>query len=1218
MSPLSPTPASRNGDAFVLKSRRRSGFALVIALSLMGFMFLLILGLATMTQIELASTSNESDQNRARQNAYLGLMMAIGELKRIAGPDARVTARADILTGENGFDEDTMANPYWLGVWNSQLENWDTLNAAERASLAYWVVSGNENLNPTDADYLSPLASVGEDWVTIASASDEYEVPAVSVKMTDVVTDGVQSGGYAFWVTGDNSKALVSIADRNAASSDVDELNRSFQVSQRSAVEYVDGLDQFPVNDTSLPMVFDQSIRTPDWVSDGVSDIDSLRRARLHDLTTYSKGLLVDVKDGALKRDLTKAFEVDAAFSAMFSESVIGDDSAADPLTAEPYFFVNDPLIKSGGPNWGILRDYYQHYRPSSNGRDSNETIHLSAKEMNSEGREVDKYTPHRATHGYKPTSPRNSSLMPYESEYDPVSPGAGLDLYQESSWALPVISQIRISHALSTRTKNGHVVPALRLMPVISLYNPYNSKLRAPNLGMVWTLNPKITLTFPLTDEETGAITNESVAFYQAEVYQEDNRGRYSSRFKEENFQPGDTVHFAFIGNDEAVDRKKEEDGKIKDNNESNQLSQKWPAVGSIEFVLNNKDEDGNVKEFGGPPIANETGAISIEEAEEELSPGVLADYGVGAHPQWGLSREERDILDRALAQDAPTSISIDYEEFGELFFFFNAFNNDQVIQKIQDLWAPGSGDQPSSFASAYSSFTAATYQDSFETIAVALRTSDPLNGASPTDSIRNLIDANIRAIHSKIDWDGESGRSEYISLYYTGALGGNQAEPETFTDSNDRQLGFWGNSISSAEGQTNVILFERPRQPLLSLGQLQHANMSRYHFDPTYMVGNSYASLRIPLDDTRVEGFGDATGLKHFDFSYLVNERLWDGFFFSSLDIPAGETDREDIQALLASGGLGLDDVVKNPRMEFIPSSKTDGERYAEFVEVSEDEEERALTGYSTAAEMWVNGAFNVNSTSVEAWKAILASVSELRVPIYDPTGSSSIVTEKDALVSRFSRPYNRGYQREEEDSVSEFWKGYRRLNEEEIGWLAEAIVKQVKDRGPFLSLASFVNRKLENSELGKKGALQAALDSGVDGSNATNELTGLVEGEEVETFSQMTNLLSGNLSETDRTNMGFPGFVLQGDILQQIGPQLTVRSDTFTIRAYGQAVDPLTQQVVGRAWCEAKIQRIPEPDASSGADTTSMRELVKPSSDFGRKFKIVSFSWLSEDDI
>lgn len=51
-------------------------------------------------------------------------------------------------------------------------------------------------------------------------------------------------------------------------------------------------------------------------------------------------------------------------------------------------------------------------------------------------------------------------------------------------------------------------------------------------------------------------------------------------------------------------------------------------------------------------------------------------------------------------------------------------------------------------------------------------------------------------------------------------------------------------------------------------------------------------------------------------------------------------------------------------------------------------------------------------------------------------------------------------------------------------------------------------------------------------------------------------------------------------QGDLLQALGSQLSARSDTFVIRAYGESTDPISGEVVASARCEAVVQRIAEP--------------------------------------
>ena len=66
---------------------------------------------------------------------------------------------------------------------------------------------------------------------------------------------------------------------------------------------------------------------------------------------------------------------------------------------------------------------------------------------------------------------------------------------------------------------------------------------------------------------------------------------------------------------------------------------------------------------------------------------------------------------------------------------------------------------------------------------------------------------------------------------------------------------------------------------------------------------------------------------------------------------------------------------------------------------------------------------------------------------------------------------------------------------------------------------------------------------------------------------------------------------------------------------IRTYGE-VKNADGEVTARAWCEAVVQRTPEPVApdSEGLDP----DLSQPAGAFGRCFKVVSFRWLSGAEV
>ena len=100
------------------------------------------------------------------------------------------------------------------------------------------------------------------------------------------------------------------------------------------------------------------------------------------------------------------------------------------------------------------------------------------------------------------------------------------------------------------------------------------------------------------------------------------------------------------------------------------------------------------------------------------------------------------------------------------------------------------------------------------------------------------------------------------------------------------------------------------------------------------------------------------------------------------------------------------------------------------------------------TNASDLILDGSFNVNSTSVDAWIAQLSSLRGISVP----NGPTSI---NSTPVVRFLE--------EPLASDDNNWNELRSLSDTEIASLAKNIVKQVKLRGPFLSFSDFVNRRL-----------------------------------------------------------------------------------------------------------------------------------------------------------
>lgn len=69
-------------------------------------------GLLSLSRISLRSTNPANSMSTARANARMAMMLALGDLQNYAGPDQRVTALADLVTGAS--------NPLYTGVWDSR------------------------------------------------------------------------------------------------------------------------------------------------------------------------------------------------------------------------------------------------------------------------------------------------------------------------------------------------------------------------------------------------------------------------------------------------------------------------------------------------------------------------------------------------------------------------------------------------------------------------------------------------------------------------------------------------------------------------------------------------------------------------------------------------------------------------------------------------------------------------------------------------------------------------------------------------------------------------------------------------------------------------------------------------------------------------------------------------------------------------------------------
>ncbi len=289
---------------------RRSGFALIVSLSLMSMVLLLILSMISLTKVEIESSRIYRDGDRARENAMLGLYIAVACLQESIGPDQRFTA-SSALTGE-------ASQGHITGVW------------MEDATDAYtWLISGNTlegplAVAPSDLSAPDTAANTDEiflvDYGSVATAAERIKLPKQALSADE------PSGHYAYWVGDEGVKVSMAINDETDLL-DYDNTRQEDKLSNPPGdghdwadAEYREELRQMapslPSFWKTLGMDFANLVGAQklDLISSlsmsallpGSLDTDAWKE-HFHALTPLSRAVLIDhtAEDGALRRDLS-------------------------------------------------------------------------------------------------------------------------------------------------------------------------------------------------------------------------------------------------------------------------------------------------------------------------------------------------------------------------------------------------------------------------------------------------------------------------------------------------------------------------------------------------------------------------------------------------------------------------------------------------------------------------------------------------------------------------------------------------------------------------------------------------------------------------------------------------------------------------------------------------------------------------------------------------
>jgi hypothetical protein len=1217
----------------IIQNQNRPGFTLIITISLLVLITLIGVGILSLSAVTLRSSSRQDDMMEARSNARMALMIAIGELQKEMGPDMRVSAEAAIFD-QNAKTEkiEGVSQPHWLasyeswGGWlndsytnpssGSTLKIQDTYTPKREPMFRKWLLSMpqgmTENVNAPNSlsgwDDSNSVILVGEGSLgETAQSSPEKITRAYLNKVGD-------TGRQAWWISPENHKARIDKAKKPRALSAA-----AWEVAQSATTEVgvgvIPGLDPLDAN-TSLS---NKLITRPSLSPAGIDD--EIVQKHFFDLTASSRGVLASVRTGHLKKDLSLLFEkgkssLPAPY--LYSPGDVREPSIR-PMSSD--LKANNPkLPERHFASWTRMRHFYRMYRQDSDAE-------ARTFPGGTEG------TPGMNWTGSKPWV--DSNVSTYSSSWD------GQDTYVH----FPILSHITYILSLKTeRLTSGANAGKFDLRyvasPVCVYWNPYNVELRVPDkklamrsyLAQVHTMDGLLSLNNTYT--KTDALR-----------FDDDYARMMSGSSQDIIFKPGEFRIFSPVGSSLVTGNKLD----MMPGFDPQSYGGLYSAVGAYTQAQNPKYQmrfsnrinswKFNFREGNTPasfvfmqywsPIGDNNG-------------GNYTIMGYNLHVDWFNTSQLFTPI------SAPTPWVFDGQILPVGYFQFalkGLHDHDYDTINWERDWRCRNWVQAPPFylgQGLYMSDDATIGNTQRMDAAYEMRFGSLLgSGKSVEDIIQHVGQSAIMGKEEIITAAPslELPTAPIGSLAGFGSMRIHPGWVDFAVLNPDWKRGAApapnnnasGNSLYRAESkvwayQSGVTgpgignSFLHPMIPRTGVYKFFNNSISMDMID----IVNADAGY-TPTD---TKAYSD-----YWDHVLLLNDALWDDYFVSSL---ADQT-RPGATAS-ASLNENIDKLVSGKELANARYLPYLGGRTADEVKSQLD----AKDGYlKAAAHLMVDGMFNVNSTSVDAWHALFAGIRERQVVYRDGSGTLKPVTipsGKRIALSRFNtansdKEGNDPLYGVSRDDGMQAWSGVRFIDDTQLRKLAEECVIQVKQRGPFLNFSEFINRRLSNDSLGIMGALQSAIDYD-DASPDSRSINYDFKSDRdfmLQASDLGTNAYSTPEAAVGSRFAGIPGYVIQSDLLQPIANTLSVRDDTFRIRAYGDKIDA-NGKTLARAWCEAVVQRLPEYSDSTNSPEIPTREMTQQGGftsidnsaltpinrRFGRKFQIESFRWLSSSEI
>lgn len=1214
----------------LFKNSRKAGFALVVTLALMILLTVIAVGLLSLSSISLRAAVQGEAANTARNNARMAMMVALGELQASLGPDQRVSATASSVIANP-------AQPRLTGAWESW--RWtpvanDKPNYSEKAAkFRRWLISTANDADAKNFDFATKQLPSGIDSVPLVGALMDSQNVSTEVTATKVPIsrNGKISGKYAWAVFDESVKAPIHLENTTPA------ITATVEAASRTAPNRVRADVVAPA---LTGLVSPKNIISLDTgvIPSGPGTVSEMRR-RFHDFTTSTVGLLSDTSKGGLKTDLTSLFE---------------DENATLPGIGPDYplYFTS----ADGVPTWPYLRDHYRKYKSLTSGNTGNPTYKpLATSDLAINNTGID------------PT-PKSERLLPVIAKCQIVFSMVAHHTHEQ---------YMKDYYDAKGGGYLKYAIPYLVYEPVFTLHNPYDVALKLDRMRIrVW--DPPIKFRFEKinkqpTPTESGVAPfrlggpgfNDPAAFYTLGQLQGGTEG-YLGTGQLVHMLPYARRAFTFILSDGDHAASGAElsllPGEVKVFSARVEDSWTWGMETSSanrpfnDFLADKSANLGNVDKrsldgigaFGVEAVPGwdtraglqtyhlsgayvREGAKNFYDFERSIPPApriipdalvmmrLTDDVRVVAKPEAPVDQSNQNLPFVIEVLAGKKTGNLDYrvenmnadEDLVRRFKF--TFSSDivkelfgdasltkiQRVFRIQDILQTPT-DNPG-------------LKTPFAILEVSARTTkDPLTDSKPWLFNNHLVDGaqqnhvNVGPSHQSYDIRFREMSNSFNSFP------GIEVDPDT-------ERGFFGADSSQAEGGSSFIIRAKvPVAPMASLGELISTNVVASSRLPRVVnpFGNARAHplLRTDRINRNLTGVGNI-----LDQSYLLNDVLWDSYYFSTVtDYQEGVfTESSDARNRLSvlNGIFNGTQPPLNSRITCIQgASQTVVQQIDGF---SAKERAKKLANY-----IGVSGAFNLNSTSVDAWQAVLFSLRDRTVTGWKNTNQANL---DRTPFPRATLPVAGAAEGMADPSSvignNVRWAGYRSLDDAKIKRLAEEIVKEitsrsVQDKAPALTVGEFVNRRLASDDSGdlQSGILQAAIDA--SGVNAINQT---MDSRVISYTSSKRNAGTANTTAMNGfSGDGSPSSLTQGDLMTALAPIVTVRGDTFKIRCYGEALAADQSTVLARAWCETVVQRVPSFVESINQPEADISNLSNTNKTYGRRFEIVSFRWLTREEL